>query len=681
MNNENNTFDDENQKNDDFLSALSEGQMIPQDIIQPKPKSVNADDLNQEERAALQSKLAEQNYVEQQEQKIQSSVNTEPVTDGFEDLQASEIGVAKSEPVVEEKIDQPEIAEEQITISEQPVSTPVEKKVVTPVPEAETTEKEPEVKKHKRSSKKIEVTAVTPEEALNIEHNKNEKLKKTSSVKGSVDILDDFDKKVLENNEPTTLYSDHSEENSDLDYETITKKIDESYEDKTTEHKKEKEYTVEIINEKNPEKKADEQEREFKVERKTVHKYYGGKDDDNISFKLRSAKVSKILNQLSIDDTTAIESTDIMAKTTQERQDIYLKTVLPTLQPSISVVPFIISGVVISMTAFTWPDIQELLKIEDKVSDLDPSTNEYFYEKNKLFLEKRHKQLELFYKHIDRVSGFEVKPSFEDLFGKILKAPDFQQLFFAAYSASFLKEYQFNITCATCGTENIKMINSKDLCFLLNTNININRLNHFIETGSTINAKESAQIYKEFQEEKIVEMSNSTYRVKQKLPVSSFLYDLKIPTILEALDAMGEIVELFKEKDLSYTDIETGNTVYIDSSFGLTPELIELKKYMYIKTLIVPRVIDENKETNKASVSFVNFNEKNAIINSIYNLSPEDYRTLINDENLNKLIKVSGIRHAINAGICEEVTCKSELGSIPVEPEMLFFIIARQEYV
>ena len=288
-----------------------------------------------------------------------------------------------------------------------------------------------------------------------------------------------------------------------------------------------------------------------------------------------------------------------------------------------------------------------------------------------------------FFKCIFRVSPLQIealyKPTQEELFGNIIKFPDFQQLFFAAYSASFLKEYQFEITCATCGTVNYKMVNSKDLCFLLNSNINIKQLNYYIEHGASIDNSESAKVYKEFQEEKIVDMSKATYRTTSKLPVSSFIYDLKIPSILDALNTMEEIVETFKDRDLSYTDLETGNTVYIDSSFGLTPELFELKKYLYISNLIVPRIIDEDKENNKAKVSFVNFKEKPAIINSVFQLSPEDYRTLMNDKNLNKLIKVSGIRHAIDAGTCEEVTCGSDLGSIPVEPEMLFFIIARQE--
>jgi hypothetical protein len=660
----NDIIDSENQKNDDFLSALESNSANVQPINSNIENPKSTEEINQNERNSLQAQLNEKKYEEKSTKKASSKKKKEVSMEDVQATSTEEVDVTP--PLVEESVE-PEPSKE----------VPVEEKKSEPEPEKP-------VKKHK-NSKTVEVQTVTPEEAITIEHNKTEKTKSNKKIKQSVEIVDDFDKKINENNAPDYMDDDPFEEEEaapNLDIETINKTIDESYEDKKVVKQDDESYDVEIVSDKNETKQKEiSKSYDYKVKRKNEHRYFGGPNDENISFKLRSAKISKILRNMNIDDTTTIESADITGKTTQERQDIYLKTVLPTLQPSMSVVPFILSGVVITMSAFTWPDIQELLKIEDKVDELDPNNDTYFYEKNKLFIEKRRKQLDLFYKHITTVSGYEVKPSQDDLFRKIIKEPDFSQLFFAAYSASFLKEYQFDITCATCGTTNEKMVNSKDLCFLLNSNINVKQLNHYIETGGTIDVSESAKIYKEFQEEKIVELANSTYRTKRKLPVSSFIYDLKIPTIYEALDSMEEMIELFKDKDLSYTDMETGNTVYIDSSFGLPANLIEMKKYLYIDNLIVPRIINEDKETNKAQVSFVNFKEKSAIINSIYSLSPEDYRTLINDENLNKLIRVSGIRHAIDAGICKEVTCKSELGSIPVEPEMLFFIIARQEYV
>lgn len=659
----NDIIDSENQKNDDFLSALESNSANVKPINATIENPKTSEELEQNERNSLQAQLNEKKYEEKTTKKASSRKKKEV---SMEDVQATAVAEEETPVSSEETVEEPVPV-----VEDEPIPTVEEKPVEKPV-------------KKTKNSKTVEVQTVTPEEAITIEHNKTEKTKVNKKIKQSVEIVDDFDSKINENNTPEYIDADTYENDDiqpDLDMDTINKTIDESYEDKTNVKHDDETYDIEIVSDESKESKKPSKSYDYKVERKKTHKYYGGQNDENISFKLRSAKISKILRNMSIEDTTKIESADITGKTTQERQDIYLKTVLPTLQPSMSVVPFILSGVVITMSAFTWPDIQELLKIEDKVDDLDPSTNDYFYEKNKLFIEKRRKQLDLFYKHITTVSGYEVKPSQDDLFRKIIKEPDFSQLFFAAYSASFLKEYQFDITCATCGTTNEKMVNSKDLCFLLNSNINVKQLNHYIETGGTIDVSESAKVYKEFQEEKIVELANSTYRTKKKLPVSSFIYDLKIPTIYEALDSMEEMIELFKEKDLSYTDIDTGNTVYIDSSFGLPTSLVELKKYLYINNLIVPRIINEDKESNKAQVSFVNFKEKSAIINSIYSLSPEDYRTLMSDENLNRLIRVSGIRHAIDAGICKEVTCKSELGSIPVEPEMLFFIIARQEYV
>lgn len=665
--------DSENQKNDDFLSALGETDV---NNLVPKPELKTQKSVVEQERENLQEQLVD---------KIADEAISKPNTAKRPKNRISmEEGQAKFEPKVEQTIksESEELVSES-TISDEKIETIVESSTeedtsVNIKSEAETEQPSVELKKEESKKKEKTVEVISPEAASKIE---SQKEKPKASVRISVDFDDgdEFDKKILENNTPTVTREDEDDRAEDIDIQKYNKIVEESYDYESSKNIKQDDdenVKVEIISDKNEPKKT---HHDVKFDRKIVHEYYGGKDSEDKSFKLRSSKISKVLKNMVIDDTSAIQSADINGKTAQDRQDIYLKTVLPTLKPSLAVVPFITSGVVITMTAFTWPDIQELLKIEDKVGDLDPNTRDYFYEKNKLFLEKRRKQLDLFYNHIDRVSGYDVKPSQEELYDYILKEPDFQQLFFGAYAASFLKDYQFDITCATCGTTNAKMVNSKDLCFLLNNNINIKQLNYFIEHGAINDESESAKVYKEFQSEKIVDMCKATYRIKQKLPVSSFIYDLRIPTIGEAMQAMEEIVELFKDKDLSNTDLDTGNTTYIDSSFGLTPDLIELRKYLYISKLIVPRIVSENKESNSAQVSFVDFKEKSAILNSVYSLSPEDYKTLMNDENLNKLIKVSGIRHAIAAGFCEEETCKADLGSIPVEPEMLFFIIARQE--
>ena len=690
--------DDENQKNDDFLTALGESNM--NDIIAPKHE-IRAHNKNiaETERENLQEQLTEQLSSESLSKHTVARKNNERAS--MEEYQAKPIKREKPVKPAEPEIKKESPVEDASETVVKSVKTVDESVETTESPKAEVQSADNEIKqveskpeepiqkeqskKTNKSSKKS-VKIVSPEEAIEIE--KNKEGPKKVNVKMSVDFddTDEFDQKILENNKPTittddSLYENDEDNVEDIDIHKYNQIVEESYDyDKNKSEKSdEDDVKIEIVADQNEKKNKRKSPHDVKIDRKTVHQYFGGSSDEHKAFKLRISKNSKIMKNLQIDDTSLIQSANINGKTAQDRQDIYLKTVLPTLKPALAVVPFITSGVVITMTAFTWPDIQELLKIEDKVMDLDPNGRDYIYEKNKLFIEKRHKQLDLFYNHIERVSGYETKPLQEELYDIILKEPDFQQLFFAAYAASFLKEYRFDITCATCGTTNAKMVSSKDLCFLLNNNININQLNYFIEHGAITDESESAKVYKEFQAEKIVDMCKSTYRIKHKLPVSSFIYDLKIPTIGEAMRAMEEMVELFKDKDFSYTDLETGNTTYIDSSFGLPPELIELRKYMFINKLIVPRIVSENKESNSAQVSFVDFREKTAILNSVYSLSPEDYKALMNDENLNKLVKVSGIRHAISAGQCEEETCKSDLGSIPVEPEMLFFIIARQE--
>ena len=542
---------------------------------------------------------------------------------------------------------------------------------------SETTKKSNNSNKSK-SNKDRSVEIVSPETAAEI---KSKQTKPKTVITKDVTISEDLDAQVLKSNkeiEESAIDRIVEESDTYITPSEVGKIIDDSYEFDDAESVDKIDVAV-VDDDENDDKPSEDKTKKTAKTKKTV-KYYGG-DGKETSFKIRTAKISNVLRNIQVENTDEVVSTSIDSKNAKDRQDIYLKTVLPTLQPSISVVPMIVSGVVISMTAFTWPDIREIILIEDKIDDLNPNSLEYTYDKNKYFIDKRKKELELLYKHINSVSGYPTKPSFDDLFGKIIKFPDFPQLFFAAYSASFLKPYNFNITCGTCGSDNDRSISSKDLCFLLNSNININQLNYYIEKGAVMDNSVSGKAYADFQKEKIVEMANSTYRTKKKLPVSSFIFDLKIPTILEALDTMNEIVEIFRDKDLSYTDIDTGSTVFVDSSFGLNDDLMNIRKYLYINKLIVAQVIDEDREKKTAKVTFVDFTEKQAILNTIYSLSPEDYVTLINDENLNKLIHVSGIRHAINAGKCGEPTCGADLCNIPVEPEMLFFTTARRESV
>lgn len=538
------------------------------------------------------------------------------------------------------------------------------------------TEEKPKTKKKETKKKKVDI--ISPEYAEQIKDKKNN-TESVPTVKNTIEDFDDLDKKVEIANTEVIQNSDSYDEAEEMTVEKINKTIDDIYSDDATTETPTTNMKVEIVDEEEEEKKEKSKKASTKKER-TVE-YYGG-DGEVTSFKTRVSKNAKILRNIEIDDTSKIKSVGINAKTAQDRQKIYLNTVYPTLQPSIAVVPMIISGVVISMSAFSWPDIKEICLIEEKLSDLDQNDPDYIYEKNKNFIEKRKKQLQLFYKHITAVSGYVEKPSYDELFNKILKFPDFQQLFFAAYATtSQSKEHRFNIACGTCGSDNFVDAKPKDLCFLLNTNININKLIYYIEKGSTLDASESAKIYKEFQEEKIVEMANNTYRTKKALPNSAFIYDLKIPTIGEALAAMEDLIEIFRDKDLSYTDEYSGSTVYIDSSFGLTQDLIELRYYLYLNKLIVADIVEEDKENNSVKVSYVNFDDKNAIYNSIQNLSPADYKALITDETLQKLVRVTGIRHAIKGGVCHEPTCKAELGNISVEPETLFFMIAQEELV
>lgn len=552
-----------------------------------------------------------------------------------------ETTIAKNEPVVEEK----EIKEEKSS-----------KKLVTTKPKVEK-----------------EVSVISAAEAAVIEEKEEEK-----SQLGKDIIVDDMDQRVREENieirkanEARLGEIDDEELTPEKVIDTFNNNYEDSEEVDNSDDKK-----VEIVDDSSEDtkEKVEAAIEKAAVEEPREHNYFGG-DGVQTSFKLRTAKVAKVLRNIKLEDTNSITATDISKKTQKEQQNIYMKTVLPTLQPSYSVVPFVVSGVVITMTAFQWVDIKDICKIDEKVDELDPSSDDYIYNKNLLFLEKREKQMDIFYKHIYSVSGFENKPSKHKLFGEIIKFPDFQQLFFAAYAATFQKPTTVGLTCATCGATHDLSVGSKDLCFLLNKHIEYDKLAKYINKGA-ISGSSTAEVYEEFQKEKVVESANKTYRIQQKLPISSFIYELQVPYVEQAYAALAEIIEKFRDKPLEYVDEDTEQVVSIDSTFGLPDYMIELRKYIYLKSLMVPHIVDD--QSNATKVSYIRFTDLDGIIDSVYNLSPEDYNTLMEDPRLNSIMNISGIRHLIDGKQCPEESCGAELGLLPVEPETLFFMIARR---
>ena len=548
----------------------------------------------------------------------------------------------------------------------QPETKPEEIQPVNPAPKTE---------------RKVEV--LDPETAEVIES----QAKRSAQVEsiGTEVPSDDFEDKIRKTRveiqeENNRLTNNFEEYNEDKLVDTIASNYDD---EDTVNNEVSDDVKVEVVENNGPEHeskketKTPEDKQEYSNEYRNA--WHGG-DGEVTSFKQKSARISKILRNVNIEDTASVRSSDISHLSEQERTDVYLKSVLPALQPNYIAIPLVISGVIVSMTAFGWPDVREICQVDEELDELDPMDDEYTYKKNMIFLKRRRKQCDLFYKHILAVSGYKNVPPKEELFGKIIKFPDFQQLFFGAYAATFQKEYSFTIGCGTCGYDNEIKVWPKQLCFLLNKNIDLDRLNRYLSKGSSLNKdnEETLQVYKEFQEEELVKQAKKTFRIKKSLPNSAFIYELKIPSIFEAYDALEEIANTYRNKSFEIID-EDGNMSTIDAAFDLTPDLIELKKYLYMSAILIPVTINNEKNASTVQIKYERLQDTSSVINSVYKLSLEDYRTLINDPQLNNLIKCNGIQHAIKAGKCKAESCGEDMGILPVNPETLFFIIARPE--
>lgn len=516
-------------------------------------------------------------------------------------------------------------------------------------------------KKTKSSTKNKNVNVITSSEY----EIQNKKDNKKQNISNSVEINENFE---LENDNNIEYFN----ENDEL-YEEISsnnKLINKFYE-KPDSDKIDKKISIR----KTEEIKEDKKEIKKKENKKDENIYHGGEKDKYSSFKTRSSHVSKIMKEINVENTEDIESVDITKKSVSEQQKIYLDTVLPALNPTFSIVPLVVSGVVISMTSFWWTDVLEICKIDEELDYLDPNDSDYIYKKNKIFLKKRRRQLDLFYEHIYSVSGFKTVPSKEKFYREIVKFPDFQQLFFAALTASFKRDYEFTITCNSCNSSDlVRKISTKKICFLLNKNISIDDFNKILIKGATIGTdEESVELYNEFKSLNFVSQCNKKYTSKKPLSETAIIPIYEIPSIYNAYDKLEQIIETFKNKPLEYNTSE-GDTISIDSSFGLTDEMLELRSYLYIKSLQVGRPIEKDDEIQ---ITYFDFEEPSFIINTIKSLTMSDYKELISDINLRKLTRVNGIRHALDLGTCEK--CEADLGRIPMDPETLFFMIGLRE--
>lgn len=533
---------------------------------------------------------------------------------------------------------------------------------------------------NKSSTKEIEV--ITAEEAEAIEHKKED-----SNRIGKVAPVDDFEKAIEDTREEyyKDIQRDYMKKNGMDSNEDFSAIVSKEYEDDESKPEETNNIQYEISDEyipSNTEEKQESSKNESDENNNVNRNRWLGGDGETTSFKNRSAKISKILRNVEIEDTENIRGVDISNKSAKERNDFYMKNVLTTLQPTYTVIPCIVSGVVLSISALSWWDHVEICRVEEKLNEIEPDDEDYIYKKNMIFIEKRHKQIDIIYKHIIAVSGYDRVPDKDELFGKIIKFPDFPQLFFGVYCATFPKNHSIDITCGQCGYVNSVVFGPKDLCFLLNKNINIDRLNHYIQNGGSLNANETAEAYKEFQKEEFVENCNKIYRINKSLPNSAFIYELKIPSIYDAYDSLKEIADVFRDQSFEYI---TGNdetdigVISVDASFGLPSYLFNIRKYMYLHSIMVAKVAEPSSKDEKIKINYVTIEDKNSVIGSIYNLSTEDYNVLMKDVQLNNLVKCVGIQHGLKPGKCHSELCGADMGLIPVDPEQLFFIVARSK--
>ena len=191
---------------------------------------------------------------------------------------------------------------------------------------SETTKKSNNSNKSK-SNKDRSVEIVSPETAAEIKSKQN---KPKTVITKDVTISEDLDAQVLKSNkeiEESAIDRIVEESDTYITPSEVGKIIDDSYEfDDAESVEKIDVAVVDDDTEKN--KQSEDKTKKTSKTKKTV-KYYGG-DGKETSFKIRTAKISNVLRNIQVENTDEVVSTSIDSKNAKDRQDIYLKTVLPT---------------------------------------------------------------------------------------------------------------------------------------------------------------------------------------------------------------------------------------------------------------------------------------------------------------------------------------------------------------
>ena len=331
----------------------------------------------------------------------------------------------------------------------------------------------------------------------------------------------------------------------------------------------------------------------------------------------------------------------------------------PIAAPRITRVPLLLSGCYVEIKNFTYTEMADYAR---KVT-----------EPNITFKEKLLRELDAIYKHITWTSFMKKGEilSYDDFVSKI-KFPDYEQLFFAMYDASFPGITTWNITCRRCKQTTSVERTSKQLCYILN-----NRNDSVLTDRFLHDILLQKLPVEQMKNTRVYQFANSLWDGKVIYP-NNIKVAYETPTILDVIETL-DIIESNYSQDFP----DTGDIMDSEKPNGKI-----LLLFCAIKKLWVPLVTGKDKDGR----NIIRFHEldatfkgvtdaeaeerikaKDHIINVLMNLPEEQFAQLFSGRDVRLRVKAEGIAHFVNNVECSNPECKAHIGNIPIDMRDSFF--------
>lgn len=384
------------------------------------------------------------------------------------------------------------------------------------------------------------------------------------------------------------------------------------------------------------------------VEEANRKRFVAYEDSKDQLFKImknkRSNVISKIIETI---DTTKINPKEVDGDEISTSAFLS-KQIAPLLNPDISIVPLLISGYVVNISAFMYDD---LIKVRQIVPEFDTNSPT---ERNIALLKKRKLELETIYNHIVCFQGISEKPSYDEFLEMVL-LPDLPQLIFGSYAATYNQTQEYTAQCRSCGHTISVERTVKDLCHIISKNIDIDTIKKIL--NNTYPKDKISEL-------PIVRDSKKVYVEEKPLPRSGIVLREKIPTLKEFLDGIEALTNIYEDDDLN--DVDFFSLYYYGGRENERNYF--LRECLFIHEMIVPSIKFDGE---KSEASFHLVKDKEIIYRTLRKIHADDYKAIFRSNNLRRMTSIKGIQHYIKMDTCPN--CGIKLEPFPFNAELIFF--------